>query len=68
MAAVIAPITTKGRPFPTRIACRFPGRDGQIVLDQVRTIDKKRLLRKPDQINEATQTEELDRLAEMFAR
>ncbi len=40
---IIAPMTTKGKTHPTRIACRFQGKDGQIVLDQIRTIDKTRL-------------------------
>ena len=65
---IVAPMTTKGRPYPTRVACRFQGKDGQIVLDQVRTIDKARLLRKLGQISKSTQADVLDTLAEMSAR
>jgi mRNA interferase MazF len=65
---IVAPMTTKGRPYPTRVACRFQGKDGQIVLDQVRTIDKTRLLRKLGRIRKSTQADVLNTLAEMFAR
>ena len=65
---IVAPMTTKGRPYPTRVACRFQGKDGQIVLDQVRTIDQTRLLRSLGQISKSTQADVLDTLAEMFAR
>lgn len=64
---IVAPMTTKGRPYPTRVACRFQGKDGQIVLDQVRTLDKIRLLRKLGRISKPTQADVLDTLAEMFA-
>jgi mRNA interferase MazF len=65
---IVAPMTTKGRPYPTRVTCRFQGKDGQIVLDQIRTIDKTRLLRKLGRMSKSTQTQVLDTLAEMFAR
>lgn len=65
---IAAPMTTKGRPYPSRVACHFQGKDGQIVLDQVRTVDKRRLLRNLGQINRTTQREVLDVLADMFAQ
>ena len=65
--SLIAPMTTRGRPYPTRVACTFQGKEGQIVLDQIRTVDKARLVRKLGQIKKATQGEVLDVLAEMFA-
>ena len=65
--AIIAPMTTKGRPYPTRVACRFRGKEGQVVLDQIRTVDKSRLVQKLGQIGEATQRDVLVTLAEMFA-
>ena len=37
---IIAPMTTKGQRYPSRIVCNFQGKDGQIVLDQIRTVDK----------------------------
>ena len=64
---IVAPMTTKGRLYPTRVACTFQGKDGQIVLDQIRTVDKVRLVHKLGQIKKATQGEVLVVLAEMFA-
>lgn len=64
---IIAPMTTKGRPYPTRVACEFERKEGQIVLDQIRTVDKTRLVKKLGQINTATQKAVLALLAEMFA-
>ena len=42
---IIAPMTTKSHPYPTRIPVRFEGKDGWIVLDQIRTVDKVRLVK-----------------------
>lgn len=64
---IVAPMTTKGRPYPTRVACHFQGNDGQIVLDQIRTADKLRLVRRLGSIDAGTQAEVLTRLAELFA-
>lgn len=64
---IVAPMTTKGASYPTRVACKFQGRQGQIVLDQVRTVDKTRLVRRLGKIDKQTQTEVLSVLSEMFA-
>jgi mRNA interferase MazF len=64
---IIAPMTTKGRSYPTRVACQFQGKDGQIVLDQIRTVDKTRLVKRLGRIDEDTQAEVLGVLAELFA-
>ena len=64
---IIAPMTTKGRPYPSRVACRFKGRSGQIVLDQVRTVDRVRLVKKLGRIDARAGTVVLDVLREMFA-
>jgi len=64
---IVAPMTTQGRSYPTRVPCRFQGKDGQIVLDQIRTVDKARLVKRLGQINTATQKTALALLAEMFA-
>jgi mRNA interferase MazF len=64
---IVAPMTTKGRDYPTRIQCRFQGKRGQIVLDQLRTVDKTRLVRRLGRISPATQREVLAVLTEMFA-
>jgi len=63
---IVAPMTTKGRDYPTRVKCRFQGKDGQIVLDQIRTVDKIRLVKKLGKINAGTQKEVLAILMEMF--
>jgi mRNA interferase MazF len=64
---IIAPMTTKGKAYPTRVVCQFQGKDGQIILDQIRTIDKTRLVKKLGQISQDEQKLVLDTLAEMFA-
>ena len=64
---IVAPMTTKGRPYPTRIPVRFKGKAGQIVLDQIRTVDKARLVRRLGRIQLAKQAEVLAALAELFA-
>ncbi|CAN5711460.1 type II toxin-antitoxin system PemK/MazF family toxin [soil metagenome] len=65
---IIAPLTSKGRSYPTRVDCRFDKKDGQVVLDQIRTVDKARLVKKLGRLDEATQERVLGGLAEMFAR
>ena len=64
---IVAPMTTKRRPYPTRVTCRFQGKEGQIVLDQIRTIDKSRLIRKLGRLSKHAQAEVLITLGEMFA-
>jgi mRNA interferase MazF len=64
---IVAPMSTKGREYPTRVACKFKGKRGQIVLDQIRTVDKARLVRRLGRIDAQTQTSVLLVLEEMFA-
>lgn len=64
---IVAPMTTKGQPYPTRVTCQFQGQNGQIVLDQIRTVDKTRLVKLLGQITTEEQKTVLDILAEMFA-
>lgn len=64
---IIAPMTSKGRNYPTRIPCQFQGTDGQIVLDQIRTVDKKRLVKRLGKLDEAIGLKTLETLQEMFA-
>jgi mRNA interferase MazF len=64
---IVAPMTTKGQDYPTRVICRFEGKDGQIVLDQIRTVDKARLVKRLGKISASTQKEVLVVLSEMFA-
>ena len=65
--AIIAPMTTKSRNFPTRIACKFEGKNGFIVLDQIRSIDKVRLIKKLGEIDKKIRIEVLEKLQEIFA-
>jgi len=65
---IVAPMTTKGRAYPTRVSCSFQGKEGQVVLDQIRTVDKARLVQKLEKIDKNTQEEVLSILAEMFAK
>lgn len=64
---IVAPMTTKGTTYPTRVACKFQGKHGQVVLDQMRTVDKARLVRKLGKLDKHTQSEVLLILEEMFA-
>lgn len=63
---IIAPMTTKSRRYPTRVHCKFKGRSGDIVLDQIRTVDKKRLVKKIGSIGITTQRKTIAILQEMF--
>ena len=65
---IVAPMTTKGRPYPTRVACTFQGKRGQVVLDQIRTVDKTRLVKHLGTISPTTQDRVLDTLQELFAQ
>jgi len=64
---IIAPMTTKGRACPSRVPVEFQGKHGFIVLDQVRTIDRERLVKKLGRIDEAAAQVVLTILQEMFA-
>ncbi|MEM9119331.1 MAG: type II toxin-antitoxin system PemK/MazF family toxin [Cyanobacteria bacterium P01_F01_bin.56] len=64
---IIAPMTTRGKQYPTRVASQFQGKNGQIVLDQIRTVDKNRLVKKLGRISQDEQKMLLALLAEMFA-
>ena len=64
---IVAPMTTKGRDYPSRVPCQFQGKAGQIVLDQIRTVDKTRLVKRLGNIDPDAQKQTLAVLAEMFA-
>jgi mRNA interferase MazF len=64
---IVAPMTKKGLEYPARVVCTFQGKDGQVVLDQIRTVDKSRLVRGLGRIDPETQSEVLGSLGEMFA-
>ncbi len=64
---VVAPLTTAGRPYPSRVPTRFDGKDGQVVIDQLRTVDKSRLIRRLGTLDPAESAAVLDVLREFFA-
>lgn len=65
---IIAPLTSTQKNYPTRVNCQVQSKEGQIVLDQIRTVDKKRLIKKIDIINKRTQLKLHKVLSEMFAQ
>ena len=65
---IVAPMTTKGRAYPTRVACTFQGKPGQVVLDQIRTVDKTRLAKHLGKLPPATCERVLELIGEMFSR
>lgn len=65
---IVAPLTSKGRDYPTRAPCKFQGKQGQIVLDQIRTVDKSRLVKKLGQISAVEQNQVLAILQELFSK
>lgn len=65
--AVVAPMTTGGRAYPWRIRCRFQNRAGHVALDQLRTVDQERLVKRLGTLSSGTVAEVLAGLQEMFA-
>src|SRR5688572_7000194 len=63
---IVAPMTTGGRAYPWRIPCRFQNRAGFVAIDQLRTVDGERLVKRLGQLSAATTTAVLDTLQEMF--
>jgi mRNA interferase MazF len=64
---IVAPMTTKGRDYPTRVTCKFQRKQGQILHDQIRTVDKTRLVQRLGKIDAQTQSKVSSVLGEMFA-
>ena len=64
---IVAPMTTGGRAYPWRIRCRFQRRSGYVVLDQLRTVDRERLLKRLGALSIETMADVLGGLQEMFA-
>jgi len=65
---IVAPMTTGGQAYPWRVACRFQNRSGFVALDQLRTVDSDRLVKRLGRLSATTTTEVLDTLQEMFAQ
>jgi mRNA interferase MazF len=64
---IIAPMTTKGRDYPTRVAYTFQGKAGKVVLDQIRTVDKVRLVKRLGSLGGAGRRRTMVVLQELFA-
>jgi mRNA interferase MazF len=64
---IIAPMTSAQKEYPTRVSCTFQKKKGQIVLDQLRTIDKTRLIKKLGTIDSKDQLEVITILQQLFA-
>jgi mRNA interferase MazF len=64
---IIAPMTTSVGDRPWRVACRFGGKNGQILLNQLRTVDRLRFKRRLGRLDRKTAATVLDALADMFA-
>ena len=65
---MIAPMTTQGKSYPTRVFCQFEGKAGLVVLDQLRTVDKTRLVKRLGELSTDEQSAVLQVLAELFAK
>lgn len=64
---IIAPLTTGGYPYPFRVACSFQGKSGYVVLDQLGTVDRGRLVKQLGAVDESSLGELLEVLQAMFA-
>lgn len=63
---IIAPLTTGGKAYPTRVPCVLAGQEGHIALDQIRTVDRVRLVRKVGALDASTAARAASVLVEMF--
>lgn len=64
---IVAPMTTGAHVYPFRVPCRFGGKDGHVVIDQLRTVDRQRLVKKIGSVEGKTMSSVLDVLQAMFA-
>ena len=64
---IVAPLTTGGHPYPFRVRCRFDGKDGHVVADQLRAVDRDRLVKRLGSLPETPMNELLGVLQAMFA-
>jgi len=63
---IVAPMTTAGHTYPFRTSCRFQGKAGHVVLDQIRTVDRERLVKKLGRLSPHALKGSLQVLTEMF--
>jgi mRNA interferase MazF len=64
---IIAPMTSRIKGYPSRVKCKFKGKTGEVALDQIRTADKSRLIRKIGMVNENIQNSMIECLQEIFS-
>ena len=64
---IVAPMTTGGRPYPWRVPCTFLGRTGRVAIDQLRTVDRERLVRREGRLSEGELASVHATLGELFA-
>lgn len=64
---IIAPLATGSHPYPFRISCKVAGKTGHIVLDQLRTVDRRRLVRRVGRLSPGAMSSTVTALQEMFA-
>ena len=65
---IVVPMTTTMRPYPTRVPLRFQGKSGQAALDQLRAVDRQRLVRKLGTVSPSSAEQASAVLLEMFSR
>lgn len=63
---IVAPLTTGSHSYPFRVSCRFAGKDGHLVLDQLRTVDSERLVKRLGALSAPTLAKALAVLQAMF--
>lgn len=65
---IVAPLTTGSHSYPFRVSCRFGGKSGHIVLDQIRTVDRERLVKRLGALSPVALAQTLGVLRKMFAQ
>ena len=64
---IVASMTTKGRNYPTRVSCSFNDKKGQILLEQMRAVDKIRLIKRLGKVGSFVQAQVFSVLSELFS-
>lgn len=64
---IVAPMTTRGSLYPSRVPVTFQGKAGQIVLDQIRTVNRRRLIKRLGKVSDTTARKVLAVVGELFA-
>src|SRR5581483_8778774 len=65
-SVIIAPLTTHKREYPTRVSCRFAGKPGEVAMDQLRSVDRSRLLKRLGRFDSLTETRVREALVRLF--